>query len=48
MKKLKELVRLWWKKHIVDDVPEGYEDMFDEYFERDKNGNVKKRKTWTN
>lgn len=37
----------WWKRNVCD-TEEGYNSMFDEYFERDDNGNVKKRKTWTN
>ena len=48
MRKLKELIKRWWKKYIIDECPPGYEDMFDEYFERDENGNVKKMKPWRN
>jgi hypothetical protein len=48
MKKIKESIKRWWKKYVIDECPPGYESMFDEYFERDENGNVKKREPWRN
>jgi hypothetical protein len=42
MKNIILKIKKWWKKHICDTVPKGYESMFDEYFEKDEDGNIKR------
>ena len=42
MKRFLVKVRGWWRRHISSMVPKEYEDMFDEYYERDEDGNIKR------